>query len=38
VTHDETIAARCPRSIRLSDGRVSDDSGAPRASAIQETA
>ncbi|HEX8793654.1 MAG TPA: ABC transporter ATP-binding protein [Polyangiaceae bacterium] len=38
VTHDEAIAARCPRSIRISDGRISHDSSARRPSAILETA
>jgi putative ABC transport system ATP-binding protein len=40
VTHDETIAARCPRSIRLSDGHVSDDSSTrrPSISTVLETA
>jgi putative ABC transport system ATP-binding protein len=38
VTHDEAIAARCPRAIRLSDGRISDDAG-PRVSGnLPETA
>jgi putative ABC transport system ATP-binding protein len=27
VTHEPTIAARCPRAIRLSDGRVVEDTG-----------
>ncbi len=27
VTHDEAIASRCPRSIRLSDGRIHEDTG-----------
>ena len=27
VTHDEKIAARCPRIIRLLDGRMDSDSG-----------
>ena len=27
VTHDETVAARCSRLIRLQDGRVVEDSG-----------
>jgi len=27
VTHEPTIAARCPRAIRLSDGRVLEDTG-----------
>jgi lipoprotein-releasing system ATP-binding protein len=38
VTHDEAIAARCPRAIRLSDGRISDDAGARQVSGVQETA
>jgi putative ABC transport system ATP-binding protein len=38
VTHDEAIAARCPRAIRLSDGRISDDAGARTTSGVQETA
>jgi putative ABC transport system ATP-binding protein len=33
VTHEPSIAARCPRAIRLSDGRVVEDTGAPRARA-----
>jgi putative ABC transport system ATP-binding protein len=28
VTHEPTIAARCPRAIRISDGRVVEDTGA----------
>jgi len=38
VTHDEAIAARCPRAIRLSDGRIERDGGARQDSGIQETA
>jgi putative ABC transport system ATP-binding protein len=29
VTHDENVAARCSRTVRLSDGRIVSDSGAP---------
>jgi putative ABC transport system ATP-binding protein len=32
VTHEPSIAARCPRAIRLSDGRVVEDTGVRRAS------
>jgi putative ABC transport system ATP-binding protein len=38
VTHDEAIASRCPRAIRLSDGRISDDAGARLDSGVQESA
>lgn len=29
VTHDETVAARCSRTVRLSDGRIVSDSAGP---------
>ncbi len=38
VTHDEAIASRCPRAIRLSDGRISDDANARASSGVQESA
>jgi putative ABC transport system ATP-binding protein len=38
VTHDEAIATRCPRAIRLSDGRIAGDGGARPASGVQESA
>ena len=38
VTHDEAIAARCPRAIRLSDGRIEVDAVARSSSGMKESA
>jgi putative ABC transport system ATP-binding protein len=38
VTHDEAIASRCPRAIRLSDGKISHDASARRSGPALETA